>query len=243
MSNRDLTYFISDLHLGARYFSDPRQHEQRVCQWLRSIAPRCKRLYLLGDILDYWFEYHNVVPQGFTRFFGALAELADSGVEITWITGNHDIWIFNYLPREIGFRLINGPLEETIDGKRFFMAHGDGLGPVPFGERVMRAVFRNRILQRMFASIHPRWTVGLAYGWSASNRTKRTPRAVEPTPLLRWLESTERPQADYFLFGHYHIMMDRREPYGRVIILGDWILNMSYAVFDGEELRLETLQI
>ena len=243
MSNRDLTYFISDLHLGARYFSDPRQHEQRVCQWLRSIAPRCKRLYLLGDILDYWIEYHNVVPHGFTRFFGALAELADSGVEITWITGNHDIWIFNYLPREIGFRLINGPLEETIDGKRFFMAHGDGLGPVPFGERVMRSVFRNRILQRMFASIHPRWTVGLAYGWSASNRTKRTPRAVEPTPLLRWLDSPERPQADYFLFGHYHIMMDRREPYGRVIILGDWILNMSYAVFDGEELRLETLQI
>lgn len=243
LNNRDLTYFVSDLHLGARYHADPREHEQRVCRWLREIAPRCRRLYLLGDVLDYWFEYHNVVPQGFVRFFGTLAELADSGVEITWITGNHDIWIFNYLPREIGFRLIDEPLEETIDGKRFYMAHGDGLGPVPFGERLMRATFRCRLLQKLFASVHPRWTVGLAYGWSASNRTKHSVAPASPAPLLKWLDSNQRPDVDYYIFGHYHLLLDERKGNSRVLILGDWISNMSYAVFDGKELRLETHKI
>lgn len=241
MEERRLTYFLSDLHLGARYFADPREHERMVCRWLREIGPRARRIYLLGDVLDYWFEYRHVVPRGFTRFFGTLADLADSGVEITWLTGNHDIWIFDYLPREIGFRLVDGPLEETIDGRRFYMAHGDGLGPVPPGERLMRAVFRSRPLQRLFAAVHPRWTVGLAYGWSASNRTRRKVEAPSPEPLLKWVCRNKRPEVDYYLFGHYHLMFDREVCGSRVMILGDWISNMSYAVFDGKELRLEKL--
>lgn len=239
MSGRDLTYFVSDLHLGAHYFNNAREHEMKVCRWLREIEPRCRRLYLLGDILDYWFEYRHVVPRGFTRFFGTLAELADRGVEITWLTGNHDIWIFDYLPKEIGLRLVDGPIEETIDGKRFFLAHGDGMGPVPWGERLMRATFRCRLLQRMFAAIHPRWTVGLAYGWSASNRTKRKIEAPSPSPLLKWVDKNRRDDVDYYIFGHYHLLFDERMGRSRVLILGDWISNMSYAVFDGTELRLE----
>ena len=243
-----LTYFISDLHLGANYFMDPREQERLVCAWLREIAPTCARLYLLGDILDYWYEYRHVVPRGFTRFFGTLAELADSGVEITWVTGNHDIWIFDYLPREIGFRLVQQQvLEETIDGKRFVMAHGDGLGPVGWKERLMRWTFRNRFLQWLFASVHPRWTVGFAFSWSAANRRRHHVGAMakpyKPDPLLQWVEERQkglRPEErpDYYVFGHYHLLMDKEVMGSRVVILGDWIRNMSYATFDGRELRL-----
>lgn len=228
--SRELTYFISDLHLGAKYLPDPREHERMVCQWLQQIAPTAKRLYLLGDILDYWFEYRYVVPRGYTRFFGTLASLADSGVEITWITGNHDIWIFDYLPAEIGFRLVNGPLVEEIDGRRFYLAHGDGIGRVPWGERLMRAVFRNRLLQRLFAGVHPRWTVGLAYGWSASNRTKRTPVMPSAEPLLQWV-ATQPAGIDHYIFGHYHMPLQEQIGAATVTILGDWLQSPSYALY------------
>lgn len=242
-----MTYFLSDLHLGARYFLDPQAQERLVCQWLRSIAPTAKRIYLVGDILDYWFEYRHVVPRGYVRFFGTLAELADSGIEITWLIGNHDIWIFDYLPKELGIRVIDGVLEEEIDGKKFCIAHGDGLGPVPFGERLMRWTFRNRFLQRCFAAIHPRWTVGFAYWWSGKNRLRHHtgPDAapIYPDPLYQWvknrnatLPASERP--DYYIFGHYHTLALSQIAGSKVVILGDWISNMSYATFDGENLSL-----
>ena len=102
---RDKTYFISDLHLGSGYIADTYSHQRRIAAWLRSIAPTARRLFLLGDVIDYWYEYRDVVPRGFVRFLGALAELADSGVEITWLKGNHDIWIFDYLPSELGINV------------------------------------------------------------------------------------------------------------------------------------------
>ena len=105
-----LTYFISDLHLGARYIAEPREHEMRVVRWLDSIKHNAKRIFLLGDILDYWYEYRYVVPRGHVRFLGKLAELADSGVEITWMTGNHDIWLFDYLSSELGIKVVDGPV-------------------------------------------------------------------------------------------------------------------------------------
>lgn len=239
---RTLTYFLSDLHLGARYFMDPREQERMVCAWLRSIASTARRIYLAGDVLDYWFEYRHVVPRGFVRFLGTLAELADSGIEITWLTGNHDIWIFDYLPSELGIRVMTADiLDEEIDGKRFVIGHGDGLGPVGNGERVMRAVFHNRLLQRCFASVHPRWTVGLAYWWSGHNRRKHhtgsAAMPASPAPLLQWVNArVDHP--DFYVFGHYHVMLEEQVGRAKLVILGDWIRNMSYAVFDGRDLTL-----
>ena len=140
---RDLTYFLSDLHLGAGYIPDHRAHERRVVDFLRSIEPRAKRIYLLGDILDYWWEYRDVVPRGFVRFFGELARLADSGVEITWFKGNHDIWIFDYLPSEIGLEVHDGIMVRDIDGARFLLEHGDGVGHSDVCEVCSDAVWRN----------------------------------------------------------------------------------------------------
>ena len=133
------TYFISDLHLGAGYISDGRAHQQRVVRFLDSIADDADELIMLGDVLDYWYEYRTVVPRGFTRFFGALARLADRGVKITWFLGNHDIWLFDYLRDEIGMRVVDGSEVREIYGRKFYMAHGDGVGRLPASFRTQRA--------------------------------------------------------------------------------------------------------
>ena len=132
-------YFISDLHLGASYMATvQREREIMLCNFLDSIADDAESLYLVGDILDYWFEYRNVVPRGYVRFLGALARIADRGVKITWLIGNHDIWIFDYLPNEIGMRVVDGSLVEEIFGSRFYIAHGDGCGKRTLGFRFIR---------------------------------------------------------------------------------------------------------
>lgn len=248
MASEKLTYFLSDLHLGAHYFRNPREQERLVCRWLRKIAPTAERIYLVGDVLDYWYEYRHVVPRGFVRFFGTLAELADSGIEVTWLIGNHDIWIFDYLPSELGIRVVDGVLREEINGKSFVIAHGDGLGPVPAGERLMRATFRSRLLQKLYAAIHPRWTVGFAYWWSAKNRVRHhtgpAPQPASPEPLMEWVrnQNAAGEHPDFYVFGHYHMLFDREISGSRVVILGDWLSNMSYAVFDGEHFDLLKLE-
>lgn len=244
---RKYTYFLSDLHLGAAYYDNPREHERCVVRWLRSIAPTAERIYLLGDVLDYWYEYRYVVPRGFTRFLGAIAELADSGIEITWFIGNHDIWIFDYLPQELGVRIVDGSLVETIGGKRFFMSHGDGVGRMPVGFRIMRGIFRNRICQRLFAAIHPRWTVGAAYAWSAHNRKQHHHPESEDGHVLEefcreYLGTHGDESVDWFVFGHYHVALQRKIGVGNaeMIILGDWIDKYTFAVFDGEKVVLRS---
>lgn len=244
-AERSLTYFISDLHLGAGYIADPRAHEMMAVEFLRSIRPTAKRLFLLGDILDYWWEYRDVVPRGFTRFFGELARLADSGVEITWFKGNHDIWIFDYLPSEIGLKVQDGALVTRLDGREFFMEHGDGVGELPLSFRLLRRLFRCRPAQVMFAAIHPRWTVGFAHAWSAHSRKHGgyVPPSGAERSLVKFAElynRSSRPKIDYFIFGHQHAVVDRALPDGsRVIVLGDWISKFTYAVWDGENLVMK----
>lgn len=244
---RDLTYFISDLHLGARYIRDPKAHERLVVEFLHSIAPRARRLFLLGDVLDYWWEYKTVVPRGYTRFFGALAELADAGVEITWFKGNHDIWIFDYLPVEIGFTLRDGAMITEIDGKKFFLEHGDGVGDLPRSFKMLRSLFRCTTAQRLYSLLPPRLTIGFARRWSSHSRKAGgyapAPENPEENSLVRFARDYNRrnpgENIDYFVFGHQHIMLDTPvPPSSRVVILGDWISRFSYAVFDGHELKL-----
>ncbi|MCI9172975.1 UDP-2,3-diacylglucosamine diphosphatase [uncultured Duncaniella sp.] len=240
---RDLTYFMSDLHLGAGYIADHREHELKVVNFLRSIEPRARRLILLGDILDYWWEYRDVVPRGYTRFFGELARLADNGVEIIWFKGNHDVWIFDYLPSEIGMTVHDGIMVTEMDGARFLMEHGDGVGRLPWTFRRLRSLFRCRVAQRMFAAIHPRWTVGFAHAWSSHSRKKGgyVSREGVGESLVEYAsaynENHPEAKVDYFIFGHLHVLMDRALADGaRVVVLGDWISRFSYAVWDGKEL-------
>lgn len=249
MSVRNNTYFISDLHLGASYIADPRAHERRVVEFLDHIAPDCKRLFLLGDILDYWWEYRTVVPRGFTRFFGALARLADSGVEIVWFKGNHDIWIFDYLPQEIGLTVHDGIMVTELDGHRFLMEHGDGVGRLPWSFRKLRGLFRNRVAQKLYAAIHPRWTIGFAHSWSSHSRKQGgyTPSERAGDNLVNFARTYNADHADekidFFIFGHCHTILDSTLPDGsKIIILGDWISRFSYAVWDGKDITMKRFE-
>ena len=242
---RTETYFISDLHLGARYMKDRIGTERRVVKWLDSVKDTMKELYLVGDILDYWYDYKYVVPRGFVRFFGKLAELSDAGVKIYWFIGNHDIWLFDYFEKEMGITVIDGVLEKEINGKKFFISHGDGVGKRSFGFRFIRGVFRNRLCQTLYSAIHPRWTVPFALGCSNTSRVNGCEISVADSIHLQRLKEfaenyNKTAKVDYFVFGHLHLVInDPVMTGGNIVILGDWINYFTYARFDGNNLSLE----
>ena len=232
-------YFLSDMHLGARTLKNPRETEKRVVRWIDSVKDEASAIYLLGDVLDFWYEYKTVVPRGFARFFGKIAELTDNGVEVHWFIGNHDIWIFDYLPDELGIILHKEALVCTLAGKRLFLAHGDVLPGVrlPFSMQLMQTIFHSRFCQWLFAAVHPRWTVSFVHRWSShsrSNSLEEDYKGEQSEFLVQYAKQyLEKEPINYFIFGHRHIMLDlmlRKD--SRVIILGDWINYFSFAVLD-----------
>lgn len=239
------TYFLSDLHLGAPYMRDSRDRERRIVNFLDSIKSDAEAIYLLGDILDYWYEYKYVVPRGYVRFFGKLAELADSGVKIVWLKGNHDIWIFDYLPSELGVEVKDGNIIEEICGKKFFLSHGDGVGKAKTSFRIIRSIFRNKFCQWMFSGIHPRWTVPFAYKWSNHSRmggdTKELPAKMLLKNLYDFVKEyhASHPDIDYYVFGHVHVLSQEKFEAGyEIIVLGEWIKTFSYARMGADGLKL-----
>ena len=239
------TYFLSDLHLGAPYMEDTKENEMRVVAFLDSIKKDTDTIYLLGDILDYWYEYKYVVPRGYVRFFGKLAELSDSGIRIVWLKGNHDIWIFDYLPKELGVEVLDGSIVEEIRGKKFFLSHGDGVGKLDTSFKIIRGIFRNKFCQWAFSGIHPRWTVPFAYNWSAHSRKEGEERGLPDEILLKNLRNFVKeyhktyPEIDYFVFGHIHILSREEIEKGcEMIVLGEWIHTFSYARLSSAGLEL-----
>lgn len=249
-------YFASDAHLGARFHRDPLAVEKRLVRWLDRIKDEAGAVWFLGDIFDYWYEYKYVVPKGHTRFLGKLAELSDSGVEIHIFIGNHDIWMFDYLPSEIGAVIHREPLTVDLLGKRFFLAHGDEVDYRSRTFRVIRSIFRNRFCQWLYSGIHPRWTFGFALGWSLSSRKsglKKQEKECAPTEykgedgeyLIAFAKEylNTHPEINFFIFGHRHIMLDLMlSRSSRILIAGDWMQYFSYVEWDGETLRLEQFE-
>ena len=242
MTNKN-TYFISDLHLGAQYMASDLDRERRVCRFLDSIKDDAAELFLLGDILDYWYEYKYVVPRGYIRFFGELAELSDAGVKITWVTGNHDVWLFDYLRDQIGMTVFKGHTEVETQGRRILISHGDDVGVQPTMYRFTRWCFYNKVCQFLYASIHPRWTYPIATGWSNENRTSRNPeqlREISENAAKRLLDFSREyhaahPQVEAFVYGHLHVArMNNLEGLPPVIFLGDWISLCTYVVLDSD---------
>ncbi len=263
---RNKAYFLSDLHLGASYLDDTRERERRVVRFLDEISTDAAEIYLLGDVLDYWYEYKYVVPRGYVRFFGKLAELSDSGVKITWLIGNHDIWIFDYLPAELGITVVDGTLDTLVlDKTRMVMAHGDGVWKRGVMFPLLRSLFRNKFCQRLYSAIHPRWTVPFAYRWSSHSRLggeaelkareekrlamkKKNGALPENVRQLanfcndydrRLRELGERDLPKFYLFGHLHQLIEERLECGaELIVTGDWLTLYSYLVWDGETMRI-----
>ena len=241
-------YFLSDAHLGCLAISHRRMHERRLVRFLDCIKQNAAAVYLLGDMFDFWHEYRTVVPKGFTRFLGKVSELTDRGVEVHFFTGNHDLWVGDYLERECGVTLHRDSCTTEIYGNIFYLAHGDGLGSSDRKYRMLRRLFHNPTCQRLFAAVHPRWGVALGRAWARHSRLKHMEHGEpeymgeEREELVAFAKDYlhTHPDINYFLFGHRHIELDlmlTRET--RLLILGDWISRFTYAVYDGEHLFLE----
>ncbi len=238
-------YFASDFHLGIPDRITSIEREKRLCAWLDSISGDAAVLYLVGDIFDTWFEYKHVVPKGFTRFMGKLAELSDKGLTIEAFTGNHDLWMMGYFQDELNIPVHYEPITREINGKKFFIGHGDGLGPGDNGYKLLKKVMSNRFSQWLYRRLHPDTGVGLA-GWLSRLGPKHAD-APEKEFLgeSEWLvqfanDKLTKVHIDYFIFGHRHIAIEYPLPGNSLYVnLGDWIRYDSYAVFDGDDLKLK----
>ena len=241
-------YFASDLHLGVDARLPSGERERLFVRWLEEVVrPDADALYLLGDVFEFWFEYVSVVPRGYVRLLGKLAELRDAGLEIHYFTGNHDLWMRDYFPRELGIPLHRRPRVETLDGRRLLVGHGDGLGPGDRGYKRMKRLFTNPAAQWAYARLHPNFAVGLAERVAGFSRAHTSLEeagwlGAEREWLARYAERklAADPTLDYFVFGHRHLPIAHTLSDGRAryVNTGDWLRHQSYARWDGEALRV-----
>ncbi|MET1258643.1 UDP-2,3-diacylglucosamine diphosphatase [Flagellimonas sp. DF-77] len=241
-------YFASDNHLGAPTSKASMPREKRFVQWLDSIKADAAAIYLMGDLFDFWFEYKTVVPKGFTRTLGKLAELSDAGIPITYFVGNHDLWMNGYFEEELQIPVHHKPQVITINDRRFLIGHGDGLGPGDKGFKRMKKVFTNPFAKWLFRWLHPDLGVRLAQHLSVNNRIiSGEADAKFLGEDKEWLiqyckRKLETAHYDFFIFGHRHLPLEiELNPSSTYINLGDWIKYFTYAVFDGERLTLKEL--
>lgn len=241
-------YFASDFHLGAPTHQKSLEREKRIVRWLDEVKQDAAEIYLMGDMFDFWFEYKHVVPKGFARLLGKIAEITDSGIPITFFTGNHDMWMFDYFPKELGVTLYREPIVREYNGKKFFLGHGDGLGPGDKGYKFIKKVFANPFCQWLFARLHPNFAMGMAQYWSKKSRMANGISDEKFTgEENEWLivyvkEILKKEHYDYFIFGHRHLPLDVKVGNSHYINLGEWIKYNTYAVFDGTNLELKSFE-
>ncbi len=239
-------YFVSDAHLGLPNGIDSLTREKKLVAWLESIYPNAAAIFLMGDIFDFWFEYKKVVPKGFTRLLGKLVEITDAGIPIHFFTGNHDLWEFGYLETETGMIVHHHEEIMTLEGKRFYLAHGDGLGPHDKGYKRLKKLFSNRLAQWVFGWLHPNIGIGLAHYWSHKSRyAEGEDHIAFQGEDKEWLihfakDMLQKESFDYFVFGHRHVVKKiQLNEHSTLIYLGDWINNFSYGVFDGNNFEIK----
>lgn len=242
-------YFASDNHLGAPSRGESLPREKRFVAWLDVIKKDAAVIFLLGDLFDFWFEYKTVVPKGFTRTLGKLAEITDSGIPVYYFVGNHDLWMDGYFEEELNIPVYKSPRQYTFNKKTFFIAHGDGLGPGDTGYKRMKKVFTNPASKWFYRWLHPDWGVRLAQYLSVKNKMISGDEDIrflgeDKEWLVQYAKrKLEECHYDYFVFGHRHLPLDiDLDESSRYVNLGDWITYFTYAVFDGDKLSLEKFQ-
>jgi UDP-2,3-diacylglucosamine hydrolase len=237
-------YFASDFHLGLNTGTDPSEREKKIVSWLNLIAREASEIYLLGDIFDFWWEYKLVVPRGFTRFLGTVSSITDSGIPVHFFTGNHDMWVGDYLSEECGMIIHTTPFTTTLLGKKFHLAHGEGLGTQNIGYKILLGIFHNKPLRALYSSMHPRIGMTIGHKWSLNSRLGKGIKldflGEEKEDLIRYSRRVLGDEnIEYFIYGHRHLAMNYKLREGpTVVFLGDWVDNGSYAVWDGERLIL-----
>lgn len=240
-------YFASDFHFGAPDHSISLAREKKVVAWLDSIKHDAASIFLLGDLFDFWFEYRKAVPKGFVRFLGKLAELQDSGIDIHLFTGNHDLWMFDYLPMELGVKIYKDPVVLNIGKQKLLIGHGDGLGPGDPTYKYLKIIFTSPISHWLFARIHPNLGIALAQRWSRGSRISNMKKeekfqGEDREFILAWCKDVERNNHhDYYVFGHRHLPLDLKvSENSRYINLGEWVHFSPYAEYDGNKLTLNS---
>ena len=235
MKDRDKIYFASDFHLGSPTKQDSLIREKKICRWLNEIKNEAKEIYLVGDVFDFWFEYTHTIPKGFERFKGTLANLTDQGVKIHFFPGNHDLWTFGYLEKELGLIVHTKPLTTTINNKTFYIAHGDGLGSGDVKYKFLKSIFSSQLCQWAFSKIHPDAGIYLANLWSSKSRKKGgqfNKEKLRTSLIGHSKEILKKQDVNYFIFGHIHepIEIDI-SPNAKYINIGDWITHFSFLEF------------
>lgn len=244
-------YFASDFHLGIPDRKQSLEREKRLVRWLEMARIDAAEIFLMGDLFDFWFEYRTAVPRGYTRLLGTLAGIADSGIPVHLFRGNHDMWAFSYLQEETGIQLHREPEFRTFNGKNFYLAHGDGLGPGDHGYKFIKKVFASPVNQWLFRLIHPDLGISMALFWSRKSRhaalekekkeEERNLRLINERILFHSEDLIKQhPELDYLVYGHYHYPVETRLSEKAVqVVLGDWLTHFTYAVFDGEKLVMK----
>ena len=252
MSNKKL-YFASDFHLGIPDHASSMAREKRLVQWLETIRNDAAAIFLMGDLFDFWFEYKTSVPKGYVRLLGTLAKITDAGIPVHLFKGNHDIWAFDYLTKEVGITLHRQGEIFEFSGKKFFLAHGDGLGPGDKGYKFLKKVFENKVNQFLFRWLHPDLGINMGLWFSQRSRLANYIKGKEieqqpPTEEEMLFHYAKKkialhPDIDYFVFGHRHIVTKKKiAAHTTLIILGDWLSKFSYAVFENEKMVMKRFQ-
>ncbi len=243
-------YFASDFHLGIPDHATSLVREKKVVRWLDSIKADAEEIYLVGDIFDFWWEYKHVIPKGYTRLLGKIAELTDSGIKVNFFTGNHDMWMKDYFTQELNVTVYHDPITRTYNDKVFFIGHGDGLGPGDKHYKFLKSIFKSKLCIWLYARLHP--NLGFTIARMASVKSRVATGSSDEIFLgdeKEWLfqfsqEYLKQHKVNYFIFGHRHLTLDMPVEGGkaRYINLGQWLSSSNYAVFDGKELFLQTFE-
>lgn len=236
-------YFASDLHLGVPDESSSRERERRFIRWLDDIKKDADEIFIIGDVFDFWHEYQTVVPKGYIRVQGKIAEICDAGIPVHLFTGNHDLWMFGYFEKELGVKVYREPVRREFNGKKFLIGHGDGLGPGDRGYKFIKRVFANPLCQFLFRWLHPDMGTKIAtyfsyksrFGINGDKKELEHFKGEEGEWLIQYARAVlKHEHVDYFIFGHRHLPLDiKLNENSRYINTGDWLDYNSYAVFDG----------
>jgi UDP-2,3-diacylglucosamine hydrolase len=245
-SNNKKVYFASDQHLGAPTPEASFPREKKFVAWLDEVKKDAKAIFLLGDLFDFWFEYKTVVPKGFVRVLGKLAEIKDAGIPIYFFVGNHDLWMHDYFEKELNIPVYHQPQEFIINNKKFLIGHGDGLGPEDKGYKRMKKVFTFPLFKWLFRWLHPDLGVKLGQYMSVKNKMISGDEDFkflgdEKEWLVQYCKrKLEKNHYDYFVFGHRHLPLNiNLQENSTYINLGDWITYFTYAEFENEDLTLK----
>lgn len=239
-------YFAADFHLGVPNHASSLERERQIIQWLDTIRADAHSIYLLGDIFDFWFEYKYTVPKGFIRLLGKLAELRDAGIPVVFFTGNHDMWMFDYFPTELGIPVYREPTVLKVGQQRLLIGHGDGLGPGDHTYKILKKFFNSGLCQWLFARLHPNLGIRIANAWSRKSRItniEKDEKFGRPEDEYLWVycrDNQKTSHFDFYVFGHRHLPLSLKVADNSTYInVGEWVHSKTYGVYDGTNVEIK----